>query len=423
MVGIAVVNALTALLAAVLAFAWCRGARETAVQWTATLLMAGGITLAAFICGWAVAHLILRPGLRFAQQAAEMLTMAGDESLPERPRLAAVFDCVTRYWAGMGNRPFFPEFICSSPQMRAVLRQVRMLAPTGINVLVSGEDGTGKTLAAQAIHTRSPRRKGPLVHLDCTLRPPDRLARDLFGGRDMAPADTPTRPGGAVAQARGGTLLLENVAALPKALQIRLREVIDTAGDDREAFGLIGTSCHDLNNCVSTGHFDQELYAQLAQLEIQLPPLRTRIEDLGPLAAHFRPDDGENGTLTASALQTLIGYGWPGNVKEFRGVIEVACARSGGRAIDRVHLPAAVRAVGRWLPAADSTGAPPSIDDRLQTIEKQMIEAALRQTAGIQVRAAELMGINQRSLWHRIKKYGIDAAGFKQKGPRPGQSD
>jgi DNA-binding NtrC family response regulator len=425
LIAVAAVHALTALAASAVMLIWSRGTRELPVQGAGLTLIVGGMALAAFMSGFALTRRILNPVQRFVERAEDLLPEAGNDRTSVRGRPAAVFDRIEALLINLDERPLFPEVVFSNRRMQIAMRQVRMLAPAGVDALVSGETGTGKTLIAEMVHRHSPRRNGPLVRLTCSHQPPENLARELFGLEDTTSPAIRPKPAGALAQACDGTLLLEEIAALPMALQVHLCTHIDAASEhgrngrsDRVAIGLVATTRRDLSALVAAGQFHRALYDRLTGFWIQLPPLRCRIEDIALLAAHFLPADRDDHVLDAFALQALVGYPWPGNVKEFKSVIEAAFAASGGSAISREHLPVAIQAAVAWPPAAAvSKMSPPSIDDRLQAIEKQMIEEALKQTAGVQVRAAKLMGINQRSLWHRLKKFGIDAAAFKKDGP------
>lgn len=426
LIGVSAVYALTALLAAVLIFLWCRGAHgPVRGEWAELTFIASTLALIAFVSGFALTRHILHPGQRFMERADELLPDAVfPVNGPPAPP-SGVLDRVEALLANIDARQLFPEIVFNNWRMKTLMRQVRMLAPTDVSALISGENGTGKTLMAETIHRHSDRSEGPFVRVSCTALPAEWLARELFGDQEIAPPGATPDAAGALTQARGGTLLLKQIAALPMALQVRLHTAIATGASQRHGEArvkpfdvrLIGTTPPGLEAQVAAGQFHGGLHDHLQRFKIELPPLRERIEDIALLAARFRPDDFDGHILTASALQALIGYHWPGNVEELKDVIEEASANSDGSAIDRVHLPVAIQAVGHGLPAEAESATPTlSIDEQLQAIEKQMIENALEKTGGIQVRAAELMGINQRSLWHRIKKYGIDAAVFKKDG-------
>ncbi len=425
LIGTAAVHALVASLTAGAVFFWCHGLRANMGQWAGLALIGGGVSLVAFVIGFTLARQILRPWQRFLMRIEDLpATTVGcrDDGRGDR---RAVFDRVEHLLSQMDERQLFPEIIFSSRRMKTALHQVRMLAPTGASALVSGENGTGKTLLAETIHHHGPRGEGPLVRVDCALRPAARLEGELWGETGAAAADAHGAPAGAIARARGGTLLLEEIAALSMPSQLRLSGAIEAASRDtgketrsgRGATAVVATTSLDLSARVRAGQFHQGLYDQLA-MRIELPPLRERTADTVLLAAHFLPGDPPGWCIDPAALQALVGYDWPGNVKELRSVIATAVARSDGNAIGRGDLPREILAAGVLRPVdADASERPPNIDAQLKAIERQLIEDALRQTGGVQVRAAELLGINQRSLWHRIKKYRIEAAAFKRGGP------
>ncbi len=407
----AVCNALTAAAAAVGGLVWWRAPATATMPGIAQALAAGSITLAAFVIGFLVMRRALRPGQRFLGQAEVMLAGLPDGRAAVHKGPQTVFEHIADWLSRIDDRHWFPAIIGDSRSMQVVRRQVRLLAPTGIDALVSGETGTGKTLLAEAIHRLGPGGEGPLVSIDCRHGSAAELAPESDSGTEYAGAAM------AVARARGGTLLLEAIEALPADLQAHLAAALDASGPEggRRTWRLVATTGTDLGGRVATGRFHAGLYARLERFRIELPPLRKRIDDLPALCAHFLADDPQGTVVETTALQALIGYDWPGNVKELGSVLASAASLSSGQPITRAHLPPAIQAAGGLrLPSDTSEAAASSIDAQLQSIERQMIAAALQKTGGIQVRAAELLGINQRSLWHRIKKYGIDAQAYRK---------
>ncbi len=425
LIGVSAVYALTALLAALLTFLGGHFARLPGTgEWPGFLLAAGVSALIAFACGFAVTRYVLRPAQRFIERTDDLLSVAALEDESPQGHHLGVFDQVENLLKNLDTRQLFPEIVFAGPGMDALLRQVRMLAPTEADVLISGEDGTGKTLMAETIHIHSPRRDGPFIQFACGPQPAELLEGELFGWQGPVAGPTKRHEAGKLAQAHGGTLFLHEIADLPMALQTRLVDTLATGPFERAGrtqpvsvdVRLIASTTRDLEEKLEAGVFHRALYDRLHLFRIQLPPLRDRIEDVPLLAACFLPEPSDRPVFTPAALQALIGYVWPGNVRELAEVIEQAAARSGGETIDGAHLPAPIReATHPVAPGERSSHRPLGIDERLQAIEKRMIEDALKQTGGIQVRAAALMGINQRSLWHRIKKYRIDAGVFKKK--------
>ncbi len=413
----AALYALAPVAAAVGVLAGCRGPFEIMGHWLVLLLVVGGATLAAFAFGFAVIRRALGPGREFLERVETLLKGLPGGHTAVRKGAPAVFDHIGTLLTRMEDHQWFPHLIGSSQRMRAVLHQVRVLAPAGLDALVCGEDGTGKTLLAETIHRYGPRSEAPLERIDCRLRPTDKLVRKLWGEPNNYLADSDAGADGALTRAQGGTLLPEAVDALPRTLQARLAEAVEATGPESRqgTVRLVGTTGVDLGQEAAANQFHAGLYARLEGFRIKLPPLRDRLDDLPALATRFSAGSREDRVIEAAALQALIGYDWPGNVKELKSVVETAVTRSGSGSILMAHLPAAIQTAGGFAgPAAGSTTPPANIDALLQAMEKEMIAAALKQTAGIQVRAAELLGINQRSLWHRIKKYGIDAAAFKK---------
>ncbi len=413
----AMVSALTTAAAAVGGLSWCRASHATTVPGIAQVVAAGSVTLAAFVIGFLVMRRALAPGQRFLGHAEAALAGLPGGRAAVRKGPQAAFEKLADGLSRMDDRFWFPAIIGDSQGMQGIRRQVRLLSPAGIDALVSGEEGTGKTLLAEAIHQYGPDGEGPLVSIDCRRASSDELAYELGGNDDTVPGDADAGAGRAITRASGGTLLLEAIEALPGALQARLAKAVEARRAERAhgTFRLVATTDTDLDQRVAAGRFHAGLYAGLERFRIKLPPLRERIGDLPALSAHFLAGDPQGTVVEAAALQALIGSDWPGNLKELRNVLETAATLTAGTRITHGHLPSGIQTAGGMrLPPDAAAAAAPGLDAQLQAIEKQMIAAALQATGGIQVRAAERLGINQRSLWHRIKKYGIDAAVFKK---------
>jgi transcriptional regulator with PAS, ATPase and Fis domain len=174
---------------------------------------------------------------------------------------------------------------------------------------------------------------------------------------------------------------------------------------------VIAATNKNLPEMIKNGKFREDLYFRLNVFPISLPALRERKDDIIPMANFFLESLPQSATLSTAALQELIGYSWPGNIRELKNVLEQASILSENGVIQSNHLPALLKK--NSLKMVNDISDEMALDDKLQLMEKEIILATLRKTGGIQVKAADILGINQRSLWHRIKKYDIDINTFK----------
>ncbi len=227
---------------------------------------------------------------------------------------------------------------------------------------------------------------------------------------------------GAIAQKKGkfeladeGTIFLDEIGDMPMATQAKLLRVLQEKEFERVGGNVpirvdvrfIAATNKDLPELIKKGQFREDLYFRLNVFSVALPPLRDRREDIPLLASFFLNKQEKNLTLSPGALQLLIGYAWPGNIRELRNVIEQASVLAEKDVIEPNHLPDAIKGL---TPNLDifSNGNDINLDEKLEIMEKEMIINALKKSGGIQVKAAEILKINQRSLWHRIKKYQIE---------------
>jgi transcriptional regulator with PAS, ATPase and Fis domain len=318
-------------------------------------------------------------------------------------------------------RQLFPEIIGDSRVMRGLLRRIQMVAPTDSTVLILGESGTGKELVASSIHRNSRRSQNPFIKLNCVAIPPDLLESELFGHEKGSFTGATARKPGKFELAHGGTIFLDEIGDMPLGLQAKILRVIqekefDRVGGTRTVkvdVRLICATNKNLPQMVAEGTFREDLYYRINVFALQLPALRERKEDIPLLVDDFLARTTPEVSISSPALQMMIGYGWPGNVRELQNTVERAAVLSQGQEIVVNHLPESITQLFQNAFIENEDEKDLSIDDKLKEIEKGVIIDALKKTNGIQIRAAELMGINQRSLWHRIKKYQIDAAAFK----------
>ncbi|WP_035253615.1 sigma-54 interaction domain-containing protein [Desulfatiglans anilini] len=314
----------------------------------------------------------------------------------------------------------FPEIIGSSRALRTALRQAALVAPADTTVLIHGESGTGKELVASAIHRLSPRSKGPFVTVNCAAIPEGLLESELFGHEKGAFTGATSRKTGKFEAAQGGVLFLDEIGDMPPATQAKILRVLQERTFERVGGNqtvqvdvrILAATNKDLSKMVQKGAFREDLYHRIHVFDLNLPPLRHRKEDIRLLADHFLNNlTPPAGALTPAALRALTAHHWPGNIRELQNVLERAALLAGGAPIEPQHLPPElVQQAGGPL---DHLPPDATLNQKLAEIERNLIIDALYSTGGVQARAAEILGINQRSLWHRVKKYGIDVAAIK----------
>jgi len=308
----------------------------------------------------------------------------------------------------------FGQLIGAAPAMQPVFELLRQVGPTRSTVLITGETGTGKELAARAIHGLSPRKDKLFVPLNCSAIPGELLESELFGHTRGAFTGATSDRAGKFQAADEGTLLLDEIGDMDLRLQAKLLRVlqeglIEPLGSNRriavDVRVISATHC-DLRQMVKDGKFREDLYYRLNVLEVKLPPLRDRREDIPALAAaflaQFARDLGKPALgLLPEAVQALQAYAWPGNVRELRNLMERAAVLSAdgavGPALIRSFLPAESAPVGNGL------GLDPALDE----LERRMILDALVASSDNKHKAAELLGIGERTLWTKLKKHGI----------------
>lgn len=384
------------------------------------LLAAGPVYLAAtgFLL-WA-----RRPIRRFLDSARSMpvLPSAGARAGRGGDALAGlegVFDQVVEALSLMDARSLFPDMVGESRVMRGVFSQLLKVAATGSTVLLLGESGTGKELAAKSIHAKSDRAGGPFVAVNCAAIPEGLLESELFGHERGAFTGAVARQIGRFEQASGGTLFLDEVGDMPPGTQAKILRILETRQCERVGGSrpvavdarIVAATHRNLPEMIGRGLFREDLFHRLNVFPIVLPPLRERREDIALLAGRFLEELGGQ-PLPVPALQRLLAHDWPGNVRELHNVLERAVVLAAGGPIGPGHLPA-LRDAGPGFPPEAGEEAGGDLPTRLAAYEKALIEAALSRTGGVQSRAAALLGIKERSLWHRVKKLGVDPAMFK----------
>jgi len=302
------------------------------------------------------------------------------------------------------------SFVGESPEFRHVLGLIDRVAPTDSAVLITGETGTGKEMAAKLIHARSPRRHRPFVIVECAALQETLLQSELFGHERGAFTGADRTKPGLFEVANGGTIFLDEIGEVSLATQVKLLRVLDTStfrhvGATAEVHVnvrvLVATN-RDLDTMMRQGLFREDLYYRLSTITLRMPPLRERREDINGLCAHFvtllNERFGFNKRLGEDALEVLRRHDWPGNVRELLHIVEAAIIICDGPEIQPQHLPASLRAA---RPAA----SPRESLATLEAVERAQIELALKATNGHRGQAAKLLGISERNLYRKIHEY------------------
>ncbi|HGK4675140.1 sigma-54-dependent response regulator transcription factor ZraR [Kluyvera genomosp. 2] len=299
-----------------------------------------------------------------------------------------------------------------SPAMRALLHNIALVAPSDATVLIHGESGTGKELVARALHALSLRGDKPLVTLNCAALNESLLESELFGHEKGAFTGADKRREGRFVEADGGTLFLDEIGDISPLMQVRLLRAIQEREVQRVGSNqtlsvdvrLIAATHRDLAEEVNAGRFRQDLYYRLNVVAIEMPPLRQRREDIPQLAHHFLRRYGERNRksvqgFTPQAMDLLIHYDWPGNIRELENAVERAVVLLTGEYISERELPLAI--VGTPVPACSSA------DDVIQPlveVEKEVILAALEKTGGNKTEAARQLGITRKTLLAKLSR-------------------
>ncbi len=322
----------------------------------------------------------------------------------------------------------FEGLVGDSLAMREVFSVLDRVAPTDLTVLIAGETGTGKELASRAIHRRSRRAAGPFVVFDCGAVPENLVESELFGHRRGAFTGAVDSRPGVFEQAHGGTIFLDEVGELPLELQPKLLRVLEQRevrrlGDTRTRsvdVRVVAATNVRLREAVEQGRFREDLYYRLAVVEVVLPPLRQRLEDLPSLARHLLARAEHNPGVTRispEVMAILQSYHWPGNVREFANVIERALPFCEGDTITLDALPESLQGAGR---AAPPPGAPPPAapgvgnlpfkdakDRIIEAFERQYLRDLLARFDGNVSRAARAADMDRKSITRLMKKHGI----------------
>jgi transcriptional regulator with PAS, ATPase and Fis domain len=388
------------------------------------------ISIIAFATGFMLVRFILKPVERFVEKARKLASISGEKadsgkdwSIDKIDHFTSVFDRVTSVLSRMDARHFFPDIIGESYTMRGLLGLIKKVAPTDSTVLILGESGTGKELVAISLYENSERKNKPFIKLNCAAIPEELLESELFGHEKGAFTGATKFKPGKFDMAHRGTIFLDEIGDMPLNLQSKILRVIQ----EKEFYRVGGSSTikvdvrfiastnQNLEKMVQEGRFREDLYYRLNVFTLHLPPLRERKEDIPLLVDYFLQNIPNKVEISSIALQMLMAFPWPGNIRELKNIVESAAVIAENGYIEPAQLPAKISGLFNNGETTNKISLPVNLplDERLNEIEKNMIIEALRKTGGVQVRATELLGINQRSLWHRIKKHGIDVKSIK----------
>jgi DNA-binding NtrC family response regulator len=314
----------------------------------------------------------------------------------------------------LDRRYSFAEIIGTSEALQSVFRLVEKVAATTTNILIEGESGTGKELVARAIHHNSPRAARPFVAINCGALPETLLESELFGHTKGAFTGATANKTGLLRSAEGGTIFLDEIGEVSQALQVRLlravqeHEVTPVGSSVSVAFDarIICATNRDLEKEVSEGRFREDLFYRLNVIEIHLPPLRERREDIPLLVRHFitrtaREQGQDEKSISREAMSALINYAFPGNVRELQNAVERAFTLSGAE-IDLESLPPRVReSAGAGGAVRDPDGLRPTLAE----IERRYIIETLASVNQDKARAANILGIDLSTLYRKLKRY------------------
>ena len=300
--------------------------------------------------------------------------------------------------------PGFAGLVGRDPKLVQIFKQIKTLAVNDYAVLITGETGTGKELVAAAIHSESQRSRGPFVPVNCGALPEGVVESEIFGHVKGAFSGAIRDKKGRFELAHGGTIFLDEVAELPKAMQVKLLRVLESGAFERVGgektvtvdVRVISATNRDLRREVEKGNFRRDLFYRLNVVPLHLPPLRERRDDIPLLVEHFLSLAARRGQKTArftpAALALMRQYAWPGNVRELQNVVHYALARGGGELIGPADLPPEVRQ------GSPKPGPAPKL-------EAQAVQTALEQCGGNKAKAARLLGVGRATLYRFLMSH------------------
>jgi two-component system response regulator PilR (NtrC family) len=317
----------------------------------------------------------------------------------------------------------FSNIIGRSEAMLEVFKMIETVARTNSTILLTGESGTGKGLVAQAIHFHSLRRDKPMVSLNCGAMPENLLESELFGHMRGSFTGADANKKGLLEVAERGTIFLDEIGEMSAVMQVKLLRVLQERRFRRVGgleelqadIRVIAATNQDLARAISDGRFREDLYYRINVIPIALPPLRDRREDIPLIAEHFLAKyteqmEKEITGIAHESMELLVHHDWPGNIRELENAMERAVALEVSPAILPESLPASIRGEAPRAAALPVEGLPESgfdLEAHVKEIEMSYIAEALKRAGGVQVKAAELLGMSFRSFRYYVKKYNL----------------
>ncbi len=315
------------------------------------------------------------------------------------------------------------NIIGSSAAMKAVLSSIRQVAPSKATVLITGESGTGKELVAQAIHKLSPRAKKPFKPVHCAALAENLLETELFGHEKGAFTGADSRVAGRFELANGGTLFLDEIGEISPAVQVKLLRVLETQQFERVGGSetltvdvrVVAATNRDLKAMAESGKFREDLFYRLNVVNIAIPPLRERREDIPPILDYYlkkySKDNGKDiSEIGTEALGVLSAYDWPGNVRELRNCVERMVVFARGNILTLTDVPAEIRsAVGEQFESKpqDKVASPGKLDLDVKENERNLVIKALEECGGNRTKAAKLLNMSRRTLHRKLHEYDL----------------
>ena len=373
-------------------------------------------------CSFIIVSLIMKPVVKFLKDSEKIPILSPPPSAsPHEVKTdpiyyKKVFDKITDVLSKVEAKELFPDIVGQSLVMRDLFRQMLKAAPTQATVLISGENGTGKELAATAIYEHSLRKGQPFLKLNCVAIPEGLLESELFGHEKGAFTGAAGPHAGKFEQAQGGTLLLDEVSEIPLNIQAKLLRILQEKVVERLGgratipldVRVLAASNRDLTAWVREGRFREDLYYRLNVFPLNVPPLRQRGADILPLARHFLKAHaglvGRDGfVLSHSAKAQLTAYEWPGNVRELSNVMQRAMILAASSRIEPENLFLPGTQATRQAPPETPVAAPHPA--QIRDVERAMILATLERLNGSRKETAKELGISERTLRYKLQRY------------------
>ncbi|MGV3772921.1 MAG: sigma-54-dependent transcriptional regulator [Verrucomicrobiales bacterium] len=307
------------------------------------------------------------------------------------------------------NKELPSTVVARSPVMQALFRDASLIAPSETRVLITGESGAGKEVLADIIHSWSARAKGPFVKVNCAALTETLLESELFGHEKGSFTGATSQRLGRFEAANGGTIFLDEIGEMSPHLQAKLLRVTQNGTFQRVGSNLevqtnariIAATNRNLEADVKSGKFREDLYYRLNVVELHIPPLRERVEDIMPMAGQFIKEFSQGrARLSASLAEVLTHYSWPGNIRELRNAMERAALLCRGELVLPEHMPSRIIGAIQAIPAR-----PLDDEARLEEIERQAIIEGLRKHKGNRTETAKALGISRRSLIYKLQRF------------------